>query len=170
METRGCRLILVGNDRGCCSGITAYLAPAPGHVREPLSRRPVTIFIIHTCDRYASASIRDAGYLKGDRSARATFLRRMRNIYCNIPAKRPSHIEIRTTGEISVGVLRVLIMAEKLGCERCGGESPADARFCIDCGAPLAPASTGATTRLPGMRCPDCGVRWERRLALNGAL
>jgi hypothetical protein len=59
---------------------------------------------------------------------------------------------------MSVGVLRVLIMAEKLRCERCGGESPTDARFCIDCGAPLAPVSTGATTRLPGMRCANCGT------------
>src|SRR6266508_7030289 len=98
------------------------------------------------------------GYLKVNRSAQETFLRRIRNIKCNIPAQRPSHIEIRTTGEIPVGVLRVPIMAEKLRCERCGGESPADARFCIDCGAPLAPPSTGGTTRLPGMRCADCGT------------
>jgi len=47
-------------------------------------------------------------------------------------------------------------MAETHQCERCGGESPADARFCIDCGAPLAPVATGETTRLPGMRCPNC--------------
>lgn len=47
-------------------------------------------------------------------------------------------------------------MAEALRCERCGGESPADARFCIDCGAPLVPAATGPTARLAGMRCPNC--------------
>lgn len=49
-------------------------------------------------------------------------------------------------------------MAETHHCERCGGDSPADARFCIDCGATLAPAATGDTTRLPGMRCPSCGT------------
>jgi hypothetical protein len=41
-------------------------------------------------------------------------------------------------------------------CERCGGENPADARFCIDCGAALAPATTGPTTRLAGVPCPSC--------------
>jgi Double zinc ribbon len=49
-------------------------------------------------------------------------------------------------------------MAETHHCKRCGGVSPADARFCIDCGAPLAPAATGDTTRLPGMRCPSCAT------------
>ena len=49
-------------------------------------------------------------------------------------------------------------MAETLRCERCGGESPADARFCIECGAGLAPPTTGPTTRLPGARCPGCGT------------
>ena len=28
----------------------------------------------------------------------------------------------------------------------------------------------GARWGVAWMRCPDCGVRWERRLALNGAL
>ena len=48
-------------------------------------------------------------------------------------------------------------MAEKLICEQCGGDSPTDARFCIDCGATVAPAATGPTTRLQGVRCPGCG-------------
>lgn len=29
--------------------------------------------------------------------------------------------------------------------------------------------SDGARWGVAWMRCPDCGVRWERRLALNGA-
>jgi Double zinc ribbon len=49
-------------------------------------------------------------------------------------------------------------MAETHHCERCGGDSPADACFCIDCGATLAPVATGDTTRLPGMRCPSCAT------------
>jgi Double zinc ribbon len=49
-------------------------------------------------------------------------------------------------------------MADTHHCERCGGDSPADARFCIDCGATLASAAIGETTRLPGMRCPGCGT------------
>ena len=49
-------------------------------------------------------------------------------------------------------------MAEMTRCERCGGQNPADARFCIDCGASLAPATTGPTTRLVGMPCPSCGT------------
>jgi Double zinc ribbon len=49
-------------------------------------------------------------------------------------------------------------MAETHNCKRCGGDSPADARFCIDCGATLAPAATGDTTRLPGVRCPSCAT------------
>ena len=48
-------------------------------------------------------------------------------------------------------------MAKMTRCARCGGESPADGRFCIDCGAALAPAAIGETTRLPGVRCPSCG-------------
>ena len=28
----------------------------------------------------------------------------------------------------------------------------------------------GAGWGVAWMRCPDCGVRWERRLALNGAM
>ena len=47
-------------------------------------------------------------------------------------------------------------MAEMTRCERCGGQNPADARFCIDCGASLAAATTGPTTRLAGVACPSC--------------
>lgn len=47
-------------------------------------------------------------------------------------------------------------MAEIFRCERCHGENPADARFCIDCGAALTPATTGPTTRLAGVPCPGC--------------
>lgn len=49
-------------------------------------------------------------------------------------------------------------MAETTHCERCGGPNPHDARFCIDCGASLAPATTGPTTRLAGVACPVCGT------------
>ncbi|MBK9712791.1 MAG: zinc ribbon domain-containing protein [Kouleothrix sp.] len=49
-------------------------------------------------------------------------------------------------------------MAEMIHCQRCGGDSPTDARFCIDCGAPLAAATTGPTTRLAGIACPACGT------------
>ncbi len=41
-------------------------------------------------------------------------------------------------------------------CRRCGELNPADAQFCIDCGAALTDASTGPTTRLPGIVCPAC--------------
>jgi uncharacterized protein len=47
-------------------------------------------------------------------------------------------------------------MVEKVGCTRCGIDNPADARFCIDCGASLAPATTGPTSRLAGRACPSC--------------
>jgi hypothetical protein len=30
-------------------------------------------------------------------------------------------------------------------------------------------AANGALWGVAWLRCPDCGVRWERRLALNGA-
>ena len=30
--------------------------------------------------------------------------------------------------------------------------------------------SNGALWGVAWVRCPECGVRWERRLALNGAL
>jgi hypothetical protein len=43
-------------------------------------------------------------------------------------------------------------------CKRCGGENPADARFCIDCGAALVEATTGPTTKLAGVPCPTCGA------------
>ena len=48
------------------------------------------------------------------------------------------------------------MMAETMRCERCGGHSPADAHFCIDCGASFALATTGPTTRLAGIACPNC--------------
>ena len=47
-------------------------------------------------------------------------------------------------------------MANTTICERCGGENPHDARFCIDCGATLGHASTGPTTQLRGAICPHC--------------
>jgi hypothetical protein len=47
-------------------------------------------------------------------------------------------------------------MADTIRCASCGDENPADARFCIDCGASLAPAAIGQTTRLPGVPCPTC--------------
>src|SRR5262245_49755699 len=47
-------------------------------------------------------------------------------------------------------------MAETLICERCRGDNPVDARFCIDCGAALVSATTGPTTRLTGINCPAC--------------
>jgi ribosomal protein L40E len=47
-------------------------------------------------------------------------------------------------------------MAETLICERCHGDNPVDARFCIDCGAALVNAATGPTTRLKGISCPAC--------------
>jgi len=47
-------------------------------------------------------------------------------------------------------------MPEILHCDRCGGDSPTDARFCIDCGAPIGAATTGPTTRLTGIVCPAC--------------
>ena len=31
-------------------------------------------------------------------------------------------------------------MPEILHCDRCGGDSPTDARFCIDCGGPIGAA------------------------------
>jgi len=39
-------------------------------------------------------------------------------------------------------------MEDTIRCQRCGGRSPADAAFCIECGAALAPAATGPTYRL----------------------
>jgi hypothetical protein len=49
-------------------------------------------------------------------------------------------------------------MPEILHCDRCGGDSPTDARFCIDCGAPVGAATTGPTTRLSGIVCPACAT------------
>jgi ribosomal protein L40E len=48
------------------------------------------------------------------------------------------------------------MMADMLTCERCGGTSPLDARFCIDCGESLTTATIGPTTRLGGITCPSC--------------
>lgn len=36
-------------------------------------------------------------------------------------------------------------------------------------GSILEVVSNGALWGVAWLRCPDCGVRWERRLALNGA-
>ena len=49
-------------------------------------------------------------------------------------------------------------MPEILHCDRCGGDSPNDARFCIECGAPIGVATTGPTTRLSGIMCPTCNT------------
>jgi hypothetical protein len=37
-------------------------------------------------------------------------------------------------------------------------------------GSILETTADGALWGVAWMRCPHCGVRWERRLALNGAL
>lgn len=50
-------------------------------------------------------------------------------------------------------------MAETVDCARCGADNPADARFCIECGAPLTPATIGPTRRLGEMICPNCGSK-----------
>jgi hypothetical protein len=48
-------------------------------------------------------------------------------------------------------------------CENCAAEIPADGKFCIECGAPVVQAATGATERLPdyagGPQCAACGTR-----------
>ena len=49
-------------------------------------------------------------------------------------------------------------MPEILHCDRCGGDNPTDARFCIDCGGPIGAATTGPTTRLSGIGCPSCST------------
>jgi predicted amidophosphoribosyltransferase len=47
-------------------------------------------------------------------------------------------------------------------CETCAAELPADGRFCIECGAPVSHAASGATERLPdyvgGPQCAACGT------------
>lgn len=48
-------------------------------------------------------------------------------------------------------------------CPSCGAEAPDDALFCIECGASLRPAATGATTALPAatadaLICGICGA------------
>jgi hypothetical protein len=50
-----------------------------------------------------------------------------------------------------------------MNCPSCAAELPADARFCVECGAEVRPAATGATTALPryaipGPPCPACGA------------
>jgi hypothetical protein len=47
-------------------------------------------------------------------------------------------------------------MADTVRCKSCGEKNPADARFCIDCGASLIAATTGPTTKLGGLACPSC--------------
>jgi hypothetical protein len=42
-------------------------------------------------------------------------------------------------------------------CPGCGGESPSDARFCIECGESFTSA-TGPTTRLATPTCASCGA------------
>jgi hypothetical protein len=57
-------------------------------------------------------------------------------------------------------------MDETLRCAACGEENPHDARFCIECGGPLAPAATtptgqvaiGVTVKLDGPACSWCGA------------
>jgi len=48
-------------------------------------------------------------------------------------------------------------------CPNCDAEIPADGKFCIECGAPVSQAATGATERLPdyigGQQCAACGTR-----------
>jgi len=45
-----------------------------------------------------------------------------------------------------------------------------DHRDCADlAGSILETTANGAHWGVAWMRCPECGVRWERRLALNGA-
>ena len=48
-------------------------------------------------------------------------------------------------------------------CANCAAEIPADGKFCIECGAPVHQAATGATERLPdyagGPACAACGTR-----------
>jgi hypothetical protein len=45
-----------------------------------------------------------------------------------------------------------------------------DHRECVGlAGSVLEITADGALWGVAWLRCPDCGVRWERRLALNGA-
>lgn len=48
------------------------------------------------------------------------------------------------------------VMTTPLRCPRCDNLNPAEARFCIECGATLVEAATGATTKLAGRPCPHC--------------
>lgn len=50
-----------------------------------------------------------------------------------------------------------------MNCPSCAAELPADARFCVECGVEVRPASTGETTALPryaalATPCPACGA------------
>ncbi len=61
-------------------------------------------------------------------------------------------------------------------CRKCGTESPADARFCSECGAPLS-ESTGETTTMSAVSLEDTGVELNeqeleavRQLAPGNAL
>ncbi len=49
-------------------------------------------------------------------------------------------------------------MAPTRHCARCGGQNPAEAQFCIECGAGLESAATGPTVKLSGVNCPACGA------------
>ena len=45
-----------------------------------------------------------------------------------------------------------------------------DHRECVGlAGSVLEMTADGVLWGVAWLRCPDCGVRWERRLALNGA-
>ena len=69
-------------------------------------------------------------------------------------------IIMRMLNQITIALLCAedTAMPEILHCDRCGGDSPTDARFCIDCGAPIGAATTGPTTRLTGIVCPACST------------
>lgn len=45
-------------------------------------------------------------------------------------------------------------MEDTIRCEQCGGSSPADGRFCIECGAELRRAATGPTVLLERPAAP----------------
>ncbi|GAB4189545.1 MAG: hypothetical protein OHK0022_01920 [Roseiflexaceae bacterium] len=49
-------------------------------------------------------------------------------------------------------------MAPTRHCARCGGQNPAEAQFCIECGAGLQSAATGPTVKLSGVNCAACGA------------
>ena len=49
-------------------------------------------------------------------------------------------------------------MEQTVRCHGCAAENPADAGFCIECGAALGPVSTGPTVKLSGKVCWSCGA------------